>query len=106
MAEADGTEWGGGRRVRGEGGERGCGMGEGGAAGIGPGDVITGGRRAVGYTMCLQTALILQTQLKFFFPVSQFVIILVVSIICAFGSTFVPTSAITSKQIAAIFRLV
>ena len=60
----------------------------------------------VGYTMCLQTALLLQSQLTFYFPVSQFIIILLVSIICAFGSTFVPTTAITNKQIAAIFRLV
>jgi len=47
---------------------------------------------AVGYTMTLQQKLILQTPLPFFFPTEQFLVILGISIVCAFISTFGPTT--------------
>jgi ABC-type antimicrobial peptide transport system permease subunit len=46
----------------------------------------------VGYTMTLQQKLILQTPLPFFFPTEQFLVIVCISIFCAFISTFGPTT--------------
>lgn len=60
----------------------------------------------VGYTMVLQQTLFMSISLEFFFPWSQFIVILVLSVICAIFSTFGPTTVLTNKQIAAIFRLV
>jgi ABC-type antimicrobial peptide transport system permease subunit len=60
----------------------------------------------VGYTMTLQEKLILSSSLAFFFPWNQFIVVMVLSLLCAFFSTFGPTTQLTSKQIAAIFRLV
>ena len=60
----------------------------------------------VGYTMMVQEQLILSHPIKFFFPWQQFLIIIGLSIICAFVSTFGPTSQLVSKSISGIFRLV
>ncbi len=60
----------------------------------------------VGYTMMVQEQLILSHPIKFFFPWEQFIIIIGLSVICAFVSTFGPTSQLVSKSISGIFRLV
>ena len=60
----------------------------------------------VGYTMTVQETLILGKNLGLFFPWQQFVVIMVLSFICAFLSTFGPTTSLTRNEIAAIFRLV
>ena len=46
----------------------------------------------IGYTMTLQEKLILGSNLGFFFPWNQFVVVMILSILCAFFSTFAPTS--------------
>lgn len=60
----------------------------------------------VAYTFLLQQTLIIKTPYVFFFPWTQFLIILGLSLICAILSTYGPTTQLTNKQIAAIFRLV
>lgn len=60
----------------------------------------------VGYTMTLQETLLLSKTVPLFFPWQQFVVIMVFSFVCAFFSTFGPTSQLVSKQISAIFRMV
>ena len=60
----------------------------------------------IGYTMTLQEKLILGSKLGFFFPWNQFIVVMVLSILCAFFSTFAPTSQLVAKLIASIFRLV
>jgi ABC-type antimicrobial peptide transport system permease subunit len=46
----------------------------------------------VGYTMTIQESLILSKTLAVFFPWQQFVVIMIISFICAFLSTFGPTT--------------
>jgi hypothetical protein len=46
------------------------------------------------------------SKMAFFFPWRQFIVVMILSFICAFFSTFGPTTLLTSNQIAAIFRLV
>ena len=60
----------------------------------------------VGYTMLLQFNLILATQVEFFFPTKQFVLVVILSIICAFFSTWGPTVNLTNRSISGIFRMV
>lgn len=60
----------------------------------------------VGYTMCLQQSLILHGDLTVYFPWTQFVVIMAISFVCAFASTFGPTTQLTSKSISAIFRMI
>ena len=60
---------------------------------------------AVGYTMMLQQKLILGVKLTFYFPWEQFLVILGISLACAFLSTFGPVSNLVQKDIAAIFRV-
>lgn len=45
----------------------------------------------VGYTMTVQESLILNKDLSMFFPWSQFLVIMILTLICAFLSTFGPT---------------
>lgn len=61
---------------------------------------------AVGYTMCLLQVLIMGTKLTFFFPWRQFVVVMILSVLCAFFSTIGPTALLTKKEISVIFRLV
>jgi ABC-type antimicrobial peptide transport system permease subunit len=51
----------------------------------------------VGYTMTLQECLILGTDVAMFFPWQQFVIIMILTFICAFLSTVGPTYVLTKK---------
>ncbi len=60
----------------------------------------------VGYTVSLQQKLLLDTDLPFFFPTEQFLVILGISGVCAFISTFAPANRLMGKEIAVIFRLV
>ena len=60
----------------------------------------------VGYTMLLQFNLILATQVEFFFPTKQFVLVVILSIICAFFSTWGPAVNLTNRSISGIFRMV
>jgi len=46
----------------------------------------------VSFTMVMQENVLLGKDLQLFFPLSQFVVILVLSIICAFMATYVPAS--------------
>ena len=46
----------------------------------------------VGYTMTVQESLILNAQFGFFFPWQQFCVIMVLSFLCAFMSTYGPTT--------------
>jgi ABC-type antimicrobial peptide transport system permease subunit len=46
----------------------------------------------VSFTMVMQENVLLGRDLQLFFPLSQFVVILVLSIICAFMATYVPAS--------------
>ena len=46
----------------------------------------------VGYTMTIQESLILSKTLAVFFPWQQFAVIMIISFICAFLSTFGPTT--------------
>ena len=47
---------------------------------------------AISYTMILQQVLIMQLKLKFYFPWEQLSIIFILSVICAFLSTYGPSS--------------
>jgi ABC-type antimicrobial peptide transport system permease subunit len=51
----------------------------------------------VGYTICLQQALILGFTLYIVFPTTQFIVIVVLSFICAFSSTYGPTTHLLNK---------
>ena len=51
----------------------------------------------VGYTMSLQESLILGLSLGVFFPWTQFIVVMVLSFICAACSTFGPTITLTNK---------
>ena len=59
----------------------------------------------VGYSMMLQMNLLMDQSSTFFFPWMQLLEIFVLSLLCAFFSTFGPATRITSKQIASIFRM-
>ena len=61
---------------------------------------------AVGYTMLLQFNLFLNATVEPFFPWGQFVLVLLISIVCAFFSTWGPASNLTNRSIAGIFRMV
>ena len=60
----------------------------------------------IAYTMIVQETMILSKTLGVFFPWRQFLVIMVLSFICAFFSTFGPTTLLTNKPISAIFRLI
>ena len=60
----------------------------------------------VGYTMLLQFNLFLNATVPPFFPWAQFLLVVVLSLICAFASTWGPAAALTNRSIAGIFRLV
>ena len=60
----------------------------------------------VGYTMLLQFNLFLNTNVPLFFPWAQFLLVVVLSLICAFFSTWGPAANLTNRSIAGIFRLV
>ncbi|CDW84878.1 family protein [Stylonychia lemnae] len=59
----------------------------------------------VGFTMVVQQMLFTDIPLIFFFPWTQFLIILSLSIICAFASTYGPTKNLTNKEISSVFRM-
>jgi len=58
----------------------------------------------VGYAMVVQQSIFTSIPLDFYFPWTQFTMILVLSIICSFLSTWGPTTALLSREIADIFR--
>jgi len=60
----------------------------------------------VGYTMLLQFNLFLGAYVKPFFPWGQFILVVILSIICAFFSTWGPAASLTNRSVAGIFRLV
>jgi len=60
----------------------------------------------VGFTMLLQFNLFLSQSVSVFFPWRQFVLVFILSLICAFLSTYTPASQLTNRSIAGIFRLV
>ena len=60
----------------------------------------------VGYTMLLQFNLFLNANVEAFFPWGQFILVVCLSIICAFFSTWGPAASLTNRSIAGIFRLV
>lgn len=60
----------------------------------------------VGYTMVLQQTLFMKIKLAFFFPWTQFLVIMALSLLCAFMSTYGPTTQLTNKSISGIFRAV
>ena len=61
----------------------------------------------VGYTMLLQFNLFLGgAKVDMFFPWTQFGLVVGLSIICAFFSTYGPAYSLTNRSIASIFRLV
>ena len=51
----------------------------------------------VGYTMTLQQTLFMSITLEFFFPWQQFIVVMILSLICAIFSTFGPTTVLTNK---------
>lgn len=59
----------------------------------------------VGWTMKLQMDLFLQQSTSFYFPWLPLVEIFGLSLLCAFFSTFGPTTQLTRKQISSIFRI-
>ena len=59
----------------------------------------------VGWTMKLQMDLFLHQESTFEFPYVQTIEIFGLSLLCAFFSTFGPTTELTRRQISAIFRL-
>lgn len=61
---------------------------------------------AVGYTVLLQFNLFLNANVAAFFPWGQFVLVMILSLVCAFLSTWGPATKLTNRQIASIFRLV
>ena len=60
----------------------------------------------VGYTMLAQFNLFLQQSTPAFFPWQQLLLVLLISIVCAFFSTWGPAASLTNRSIAGIFRLV
>ncbi len=59
---------------------------------------------SIGFTMTLQQTLLMQLDLAIYFPWEQLVVIFVLTLICAFFSTFGPSMQILNKQISSIFR--
>lgn len=59
----------------------------------------------IGYTMKLQQTIILQGDFTFVFPELQMGVIFLASVVCAFFATWGPSSMVTRKEIAAIFRM-
>ena len=60
---------------------------------------------AVGYLVCIQQNLFTAGKNKFVFPWEQLCVILGCSLLCAFLSTFGPTSQLKKKQVAVLFRM-
>lgn len=60
----------------------------------------------VGFTMVLQQVEFNGIPLTFYFPWPQFFMILVISMFCAWGSSWGPTKQLVKKEIATIFRSV
>ena len=60
----------------------------------------------VGYTMLLQFNLFLQASVAPFFPTYEFLMVLGLSLICAFLSTWGPATNLTNKSVSGIFRMV
>ena len=60
----------------------------------------------VGYTMLAQFNLFLQQSTPAFFPWQQLLLVILISIVCAFFSTWGPAASLTNRSIAGIFRLV
>lgn len=58
----------------------------------------------VGWTMKLQMDLFLDQVSSFYFPWKQMIEIFTLSLLCAFFSTFGPTTELTRRQISQIFR--
>ena len=59
----------------------------------------------VAFTMVLQQVVFTQIPLFFFFPWTQFIIIMIMSLICAFISSWGPTGQLVKNDIASIFRM-
>lgn len=60
----------------------------------------------VGFTMVMQQDLFLGSAYGFYFPWKQTLEIFLLSIICAFLSTFGPARQLTKMEISEIFRIV
>ena len=60
----------------------------------------------VGYTMLLQFNLFLNQEVSTYFPWYQFLLVLVLSILCAFFSTWGPARSLTNRSVSGIFRMV
>lgn len=60
----------------------------------------------VGFTIIVQRQVFSDLPVTFFFPWNQFRTIMIVSIFCAFGSTWAPTGRLVKRDIASIFRIV
>jgi hypothetical protein len=58
----------------------------------------------VGFTMVLQQVVFTQIPLVFFFPWQQFGIIMGMSLLCAYGSTWGPSRAFFVNEIVYVFR--
>ena len=58
----------------------------------------------ISYTMTLQQILLMHLDFDFYFPWEQLVIVFTLTLICAFFSTFGPSTQLLNKQISAIFR--
>jgi ABC-type antimicrobial peptide transport system permease subunit len=61
---------------------------------------------SVGYVVCIQQNLFTVNKNHFVFPTEQLFVILACSLLCAFLSTYGPTSHLTKKQISEMFRMV
>lgn len=59
----------------------------------------------VGFTMVLQQVVFTSIPLFFYFPWTQFLIIMAMSLLCAFVSTWGPTHQLVKNDIANIFRM-
>ena len=59
---------------------------------------------AVGLTLSAQQALYDNSHVIFYFPWKQTILILAMSVVCAFLSTWGPTKKLTNKKISALFR--
>ena len=59
----------------------------------------------VGFTMSIQRALFTQLPIKFTFPLSSFIIILVVSVFVAVFSTLLPSLRIMKREISVIMKM-
>ena len=58
----------------------------------------------VGMTLALQQSIYNMTSVNFYFPWKQTFLILMLSVLCAFASTWGPTTQLTNKKISALFR--